>query len=130
MIRNQQQLIDQLIAQNSETKDYTDNNSEKNVAKKTICTLEALPGPCTTSSIQRWHYHLASGRCRQFTYGGCLGNLNNFPTAMECEKTCSGYIADIPTQPVYNSDSEDKNTKDDSNSCHESPVGGPCRSAS
>lgn len=54
------------------------------------CLLPPSPGPCTTSSLQRWHYHAPSQRCRQFTYGGCHGNNNNFVTARQCEEMCGG----------------------------------------
>ena len=82
------------------------------------CSLPPLPGPCTTASIQRWHYHPPSSSCRQFTYGGCQGNQNNFPTVMECEAACAGHEA-VETLEVER--------KDDEKKCLEPPVAGPCR---
>ena len=36
----------------------------------------------------RWHFHPATSACRQFTYGGCGGNRNNFVTAGACRAAC------------------------------------------
>lgn len=46
-----------------------------------ICSLPADPGPCTHESQTRWYFDVARGECREFTYGGCVGNHNNFATA-------------------------------------------------
>ena len=51
------------------------------------CQLPKDPGPCTDSS-QNWFYNSNSGRCEQFTYGGCDGNANRFLTLDECQKRC------------------------------------------
>lgn len=54
------------------------------------CSLPPDAGPCTTASLQRWHYHPGSSACHQFTFGGCEGNSNNFKTARECLAACGG----------------------------------------
>ena len=33
----------------------------------------------------RFYFDPSSGTCRQFYYGGCEGNKNNFKTLGECE---------------------------------------------
>ena len=33
-------------------------------------------------------WSLEKGACKQFYYGGCCGNLNNFRTKKECEDVC------------------------------------------
>lgn len=36
----------------------------------------------------RWYYDHENGYCRQFYYGGCGGNENNFADQTECEASC------------------------------------------
>lgn len=53
-----------------------------------IDILNELPlGPCY-GNFRRWHYRKEEGRCREFTYGGCQGNQNNFQTEDECQNSC------------------------------------------
>jgi len=107
LLKKQQAIIASLVREKSErsmTNVMTGNNTD-------ICSLPPLPGPCTTASMQRWHYHNKIGACRQFTYGGCLGNKNNFHTAMECQAACGHQ-------------EERSQTGED---CLAPPVSGPCR---
>ncbi|XP_052057673.1 papilin-like isoform X2 [Mytilus californianus] len=53
-----------------------------------VCRLPSETGRCR-ASIPRWFYDSNNGQCRQFTYGGCEGNQNNFDTQQECESMCS-----------------------------------------
>ena len=76
----------------------------------TPCPVNWYLGPCTTSSIQRWHYEAASGTCRQFTFGGCGGNGNNFVTLHDCEAACDGVTEEDVTRL-----------------CSQRPEAGPCR---
>jgi hypothetical protein len=52
------------------------------------CSLPPDTGPCL-AAMRRFHYDPAIARCREFTYGGCGGNLNNFMTLADCEAKCS-----------------------------------------
>ncbi|XP_012684978.1 tissue factor pathway inhibitor 2 [Clupea harengus] len=52
-----------------------------------VCFLQADEGPCR-ADIQRYSYNRITQRCEQFSYGGCLGNSNNFKSYAECQKTC------------------------------------------
>ncbi|XP_064632992.1 papilin-like isoform X2 [Lineus longissimus] len=52
-----------------------------------ICKMPKLPGPCK-GSMNRYHYNPKTDSCQRFTYGGCLGNENNFRTKAACEKLC------------------------------------------
>jgi len=36
----------------------------------------------------RFYYDKTSKSCKEFVYGGCFGNANNFETKEECEKAC------------------------------------------
>lgn len=44
-------------------------------------------GPCQNYTA-RWYYNTAESRCRQFYYGGCEGNGNNFQEEHECRAKC------------------------------------------
>ncbi len=52
------------------------------------CSLPPETGPCF-ASMRRFHYDPVTARCREFTYGGCGGNLNHFMTLADCEAKCS-----------------------------------------
>ena len=52
-----------------------------------LCLLQKDPGPCR-GSVLRWYYDDKVKDCRQFFYGGCLGNNNRFKTQDECKKKC------------------------------------------
>src|SRR6478609_5356239 len=51
------------------------------------CLLPAETGECD-AAIPRYYYDAASESCKQFTWGGCGGNANNFETITECYDTC------------------------------------------
>uniref|UniRef100_A0A914LJ54 BPTI/Kunitz inhibitor domain-containing protein n=1 Tax=Meloidogyne incognita TaxID=6306 RepID=A0A914LJ54_MELIC len=52
-----------------------------------ICKLEQDAGPCL-ALFERWWYNNDLGQCKNFTYGGCYGNENNFRTKLECQQNC------------------------------------------
>nr|WEQ50370.1 conkunitzin M14 [Conus magus] len=52
-----------------------------------LCSLPTEMGPCLANK-QRFYFHWASKECRQFTYGGCKGNGNNFNTTKDCYDAC------------------------------------------
>ncbi|KAJ8273329.1 hypothetical protein GJAV_G00100360 [Gymnothorax javanicus] len=51
------------------------------------CLLQVDEGPCR-ADLQRYYYNTLTQQCEEFTYGGCLGNANNFMTFQDCQKTC------------------------------------------
>ncbi|XP_025023387.1 tissue factor pathway inhibitor 2 isoform X2 [Python bivittatus] len=63
---------------------------------KDICLQPPLKGPCRAIHY-RWHYDRYSQTCKEFTYGGCQGNDNNFLNVTECSETCKG----IKTAPSF-----------------------------
>ncbi|XP_069815833.1 actinia tenebrosa protease inhibitors-like [Dendropsophus ebraccatus] len=51
------------------------------------CKLSPQQGPCE-ASMRRFYYDAAEKKCKQFTYGGCGGNANNFKKLRDCRKAC------------------------------------------
>ena len=64
-----------------------------------ICQLAADAGPCLASQT-RYYYDPNRRSCRQFTYGGCLGNENNFASAESCERHCVDIASRPSDEPV------------------------------
>ncbi|XP_046903597.1 tissue factor pathway inhibitor a isoform X2 [Hypomesus transpacificus] len=54
---------------------------------KSPCHLEEAPGPCR-GLVTRFLFDSQSQECRQFFYGGCFGNANNFRSLKECQARC------------------------------------------
>jgi hypothetical protein len=52
------------------------------------CSLPAETGPCD-GAFMRFHYRPSTARCEPFSYGGCMGNANNFATKAECDIACA-----------------------------------------
>ncbi len=46
-------------------------------------------GTCR-AAIPRIYYDTTTGECRNFTYGGCGGNQNNFESIEQCNDVCKG----------------------------------------
>ena len=57
--------------------------------EESACVYPPDPGPCKDHTI-RWYYDPADTRCKHFTFGGCLGNANNFKTEYDCISSCQG----------------------------------------
>lgn len=53
-----------------------------------ICNLEPDVGSCR-GVYKRFHYDPSRQSCREFEYGGCRGNQNNFLTSEICMSSCS-----------------------------------------
>uniref|UniRef100_A0A8C8T058 BPTI/Kunitz inhibitor domain-containing protein n=1 Tax=Peromyscus maniculatus bairdii TaxID=230844 RepID=A0A8C8T058_PERMB len=54
---------------------------------KDVCRLPKIIGSCR-GNVPRWWYNKETGSCTEFMYGGCQGNLNNFPTESVCTSIC------------------------------------------
>ncbi|XP_074621824.1 zona pellucida sperm-binding protein 3 receptor-like isoform X2 [Acropora palmata] len=58
-----------------------------------ICDQPVDPGPCF-ANVSHWAFNQKAGRCKQFKYGGCFGNENNFDSKEKCYQRCP------PTAPA------------------------------
>lgn len=54
---------------------------------KARCVDPPVTGPCR-ARFTRWYYDPLQQNCHQFTYGGCMGNKNNFERQDNCMDTC------------------------------------------
>ncbi|XP_068824240.1 tissue factor pathway inhibitor [Capricornis sumatraensis] len=79
------------------TRDYPMNITKTKITlekeKPDFCFLEEDVGICR-GYITRYFYNKQSKQCERFTYGGCLGNLNNFESLEECKNTCEDILND------------------------------------
>ncbi|XP_055525400.1 papilin isoform X2 [Wyeomyia smithii] len=55
--------------------------------EKDICFLPAEIGECQNYTAH-WYFDTKEARCRQFYYGGCGGNGNNFVDEQSCTNRC------------------------------------------
>ncbi|XP_059496971.1 kunitz-type protease inhibitor 1-like isoform X2 [Stegostoma tigrinum] len=62
---------------------------QSNVDDQDSCFALAVTGKCR-ASFPRWYYNPGSRACERFTYGGCGGNKNNYPSESACMARCSG----------------------------------------
>ena len=48
-------------------------------------------GACS-AMLEKFYFDKRDGQCKEFIYGGCRGNENNFKDMEECEKQCKGTV--------------------------------------
>merc|ERR1712223_1651693 len=58
------------------------------------CYLPKVVGP-GRAALDRWYYDVETNECTNFTYGGLLGNTNNFESENECARTCEANVKDL-----------------------------------
>uniref|UniRef100_A0A6B0U0T5 Putative kunitz n=1 Tax=Ixodes ricinus TaxID=34613 RepID=A0A6B0U0T5_IXORI len=51
------------------------------------CELTPDDGPCR-ARIPSYYFDKFTGTCKEFMYGGCEGNANNFETLEACNEKC------------------------------------------
>ncbi|XP_035723305.1 papilin-like isoform X5 [Vespa mandarinia] len=64
-----------------------------------VCLLPALLGECHNYT-QRWYFDSYEQQCRQFYYGGCGGNQNNFVSQDDCKNRCEITVTAEPPKQV------------------------------
>lgn len=69
----------------------SENSSEQKPAMtpENLCRMPMRKGVCR-ALIPRWSYDSRTKECREFKFGGCDGNENNFRSKKQCMKTCKG----------------------------------------
>lgn len=66
-----------------------------------LCKLYPYYGRCSRENVTRWHYDQYDQECKEFVYGGCEGNKNNFEDRRLCERACASRQETRPeTHPV------------------------------
>merc|ERR1711874_96412 len=56
------------------------------------------PADVCKAYFQRWGFHPVEKVCKDFVYGGCGANGNNFETKEECQEKCEGGTARRKTE--------------------------------
>ncbi|XP_077270107.1 proteoglycan-like sulfated glycoprotein papilin isoform X5 [Temnothorax americanus] len=79
---------------NFESRDACESDCPPKI-EQDICLLPALLGECHNYT-QRWYYDSYEQHCRQFYYGGCGGNENNFVTEQDCVNRCEVAVTTPP----------------------------------
>lgn len=54
------------------------------------CILPVFVKGMCRALISRWSYDPSTKSCKEFKFGGCDGNLNNFATKKQCMDVCKG----------------------------------------
>ena len=68
---------------------------------KGLAGSKLVPKPLVLVSLKPFRYfNDMSGKCEQFSYGGCGGNANNFAERKTCEQRClNSTLADLMLAP-------------------------------
>ncbi|RUS91268.1 hypothetical protein EGW08_000980, partial [Elysia chlorotica] len=99
------------------------------------CMLQADRGSCS-GQLLRYFYNSQAGQCQAFSYTGCQGNANNFPSLVACASACDGFGGfSLSPTAIPNSVSGNTNYGRDlytgntgrSQVCQLDPFPGPCR---
>ena len=76
--------------------------------------------------IPRFYHDKADGKCKEFYYGGCGGNNNNFLTIEDCQNKCRTNEDTVAAK----NDVEDKiGSQVENNICNQPKAVGDCRAA-
>lgn len=80
------------------TRSYRKANVGPRPTQENFCLPQSETGRCRAYFV-RWWYDAESQMCKNFTYGGCLGNLNNHMDEQQCMSKCSGVTVSAVQQP-------------------------------
>lgn len=78
-----------LVKANDESNSASASNELKEMKPGERCILPVRKGVCR-ALIPRWSYDPKTKECREFKFGGCDGNGNNFSSRKQCMETCRG----------------------------------------
>ncbi|KAK2191742.1 hypothetical protein NP493_46g01054 [Ridgeia piscesae] len=82
-----------------------------------ICHQEFVTGPCRASK-RRYHFDAATGKCNEFTYGGCNGNANRFLKLESCESACQQFASITTAVPAITTELETCSKPREAGECH------------
>ncbi|XP_040267643.1 kunitz-type protease inhibitor 1 isoform X1 [Bufo bufo] len=74
---------------------------------KARCVELPVTGPCR-ASFSRWYFDPVIQKCLGFTYGGCMGNRNNFVHEHDCEEFCRG----VTGEDIFRTNKEDPSAQE------------------
>ncbi|KAI3383819.1 hypothetical protein SNEBB_010237 [Seison nebaliae] len=57
------------------------------MTRETFCNLAADAGPCR-AYMPMYSFDTTAQSCKEFIYGGCLGNDNRFESIRQCMEKC------------------------------------------
>uniref|UniRef100_A0A3P8S6N0 BPTI/Kunitz inhibitor domain-containing protein n=1 Tax=Amphiprion percula TaxID=161767 RepID=A0A3P8S6N0_AMPPE len=63
-------------------------SSTSHVFSVTDRCLEPMSEGTCSDFVLLWYFHIRSGECRPFVFGGCGGNRNRFSSRQECLSWC------------------------------------------
>ena len=71
--------------------------SEDDCNNQCVCRLPKAQGVCK-GYFPSWFFNIETGKCEEFVYGGCGGNMNRFYNKERCEEACGegeGKLTDL-----------------------------------
>merc|ERR1719220_3007188 len=108
---------------------------------ETVCHEPFLGSGSCRAAFRRWHFDNATSTCKQFIYGGCDGNGNNFKSEEDCQSVCQAGEPQNKQDPTKTHQKPRRNKKteeitqltedlDQTSRCQEEYLGsGSCRAA-
>ncbi|XP_074661793.1 BPTI/Kunitz domain-containing protein-like isoform X2 [Tubulanus polymorphus] len=75
-------------------------NKNPRPQQQDVCSLPKKVGPCRARTL-RYFFNKKRGQCKEFYYGGCRGNQNNFQSEAECAQKC---VKDSPIPQLDGAD--------------------------
>lgn len=77
----------------------------ENSKRREICNSNKIQGPCMEFQ-NKWYLDTETKTCKEFKYGGCLGNQNNFASKVECRNFCWEYLSNEAKSSITNDSSD------------------------
>ena len=74
---------------------------KSSIDRTPVCEKPKAEGACQ-GNFTRYFYEKTSGKCRAFSYSGCLGNNNRFMTMTECRNACAHKALEVRRRQTCN----------------------------
>ncbi|GFR67590.1 papilin [Elysia marginata] len=119
-----------IIGDGNQQQQSLQSSQQNKIGSGNRCMIGADRGPCS-EQIMRYYYNSQAGQCQAFSYGGCQGNANNFPSLVACASACDGFGGfPSPSPPARTTNRRLGNYAGNVNRprvCELEPFPGPCR---